>query len=585
MKRFVVALALIMAVAGAAGCSKPAPEKPVAFPDIDGNAVLQHTKVLSSDGYEGRAPGTKGEELTVSYIQDEFRKAGVKPGNPDGTFIQKVPLVGITPDPTAALTFTKGAKQATLKFKDDFVAWTKRVATPGRMQFGDVTVTGDETVASETVGVNGSEMVFVGYGVQAPEFNWDDYKGVDLHGKTMVVLVNDPPVPDPNDPSRLDPKVFGGRAMTYYGRWTYKYDIGAEKGVAGVLIVHETAPAGYPWSVVQSFSGERFDLVTANKNMDKAAVEGWITLDQAKKLFAMAGKDFDALKQQAVSRGFHPVPLGVTASTTLQNKIREVDSRNVLGRLEGGDPKLKDEYVIYTAHWDHFGVGRPVNGDRIYHGAVDDASGVAGLIELARAFAKLPTPPKRSLLFLAVTGEEQGLLGSEYYATHPIYPLTKTLADLNMDAFNDVHGKTTDITIVGLGNSDLDDYARTVAAEQGRVLRPDAEPEKGFYYRSDHFSFAKQGVPALDPDGGIDIIGKPPGYGMKIRDEYTARDYHKPSDVVKPDWDMSGAVEDLQFMWMVGYDVAQAASYPQWKPGTEFKAKREAELKKAGAAR
>jgi Zn-dependent M28 family amino/carboxypeptidase len=443
-----------------------------------------------------------------------------------------------------------------LKYLQDFVAWTRREA-PG-------------------AGIDNSSLVFVGYGAQAPEFNWDDYKGVDVKGGTLVMLINDPPVPDPKDPKKLDPKVFGGEAMTYYGRWTYKYDIGAQKGAAGVLIVHEAGPAGYPWSVVQGFGGERFDLLSPNKNMDRASVEGWITLDQARKLFAMAGRNFDALEKRAATREFRPVPLDVTASVNFQNKMRRVDSRNVIGRLDGSDPKLHDECVVCSAHWDHFGTG-PAG---VYHGAIDNASGVAGLIELARAFGRLRVKPKRSLLFVSVTGEEQGLLGSEYYVEHPVCPLTKTLADINLDTMN-VHGKTNDVTVVGLGKSDLDDYAHRVAARQGRVLSPDPEPAKGFYYRSDHFQFAKQGVPALDTKQGVHFVGKPADYGMKIRDYYTEHDYHKPSDIVRSDWNLSGAVEDLQLLWMVGYEVAQATRYPEWKPGTEFKAKRDAELKKA----
>jgi Zn-dependent M28 family amino/carboxypeptidase len=331
---------------------------------------------------------------------------------------------------------------------------------------------------------------------------------------------------------------------------------------------------------VQGFGGERFDLVTPDKNMSKASVEGWITLGEVKKLFAMAGKDFDSLKKQALSRDFRPVPLEATASVSLHNKIRTIASRNVMARLDGSDPKRKEEFVIYTAHWDHLGIGRPVNGDKVYHGAVDNASGIGGLIEIARAFSSR-TAPKRSILFLAVTGEEQGLLGSEYYATNPVYPLSKTLAEINMDGLN-VHGRTKEVTIIGLGMSDLDDYARRAAAEQGRTVRPDAEPEKGFYYRSDHFSFARQGVPALDPESGIDYIGKPEGYGRKMRDEYTENDYHKPTDIVRTDWIMDGAVEDLRLLWKVGYDVANADHYPQWNPGTEFKARREAQLKAAG---
>jgi Zn-dependent M28 family amino/carboxypeptidase len=525
------------------------------LPSIDMNAVLSHTRVLSSDAFEGRAPGTKGEEVTVNYLVDQFKRVGLKPGNTDGTYIQKVPLVGITPTP-APLVLRKGPAQQTLKWKDDVVAWTKHVA--------------------ETASLDNSELVFVGYGVVAPEYNWDDYKGLDVKGKTLVMLVNDPPVPDPSNASELDPKTFGGKAMTYYGRWTYKYDIGAQKGAAGVLLIHETGPAGYPFSVVQGKTGEQFDLITPDKNMGRAAIEGWITLDQGRKLLKMAGQDFDALKQQAATREFKPVPLGVTASMTLHNKLRTIDSKNVLARLDGGDPKLKDEFVVYTAHWDHFGK----NADGIFHGAEDDALGCASLIEMARAFTKLPAPPRRSILFLAVTAEEQGLLGSQYYSVTPIYPLAKTVADINMDSWN-VHGRTKDLTLVGYGASDLDDYARDAAGEQGRLVHADAEPEKGFYYRSDHFNFAKQGVPALDPDGGMQFIGKPADYGQKMRDEWNEQRYHKPADVVMPEWDMTGTREDVKVFFAIGYRVAQADKMPEWKPGNEFKAKRDAVLKGA----
>jgi len=526
------------------------------LPSVDTNAVLEHTKVLSSDEYEGRAPGTKGEELSVSYIADQFKKVGLQPGNPDGTYFQKVPLVGITPDPKTELVFAKGGTTRRLKFKDDVVAWTKHVA--------------------DSATIDKSDIVFVGYGVVAPEFNWDDYKGVDVKGKTLLMLVNDPPVPDPGRADKLDPKTFGGNAMTYYGRWTYKYEIGAQKGAAGVLIVHETAPAGYGFNVIQGKTGEQFDLVTPDKNMSRAAIEGWVTLDQAKALLQMAGQDFDALKKTAATRDFKPVPLGVTASMTIHNTLRTIDSRNVLGKLAGADPALKDEYVVYTAHWDHF--GRTADG--IFHGAEDDALGCASLIEMARAFQKAPAPPRRSILFLAVTAEEQGLLGSQYYATMPLYPLAKTVADINMDSWN-THGRTKDLTLVGFGASDLDDYARDAAAEQGRVVHGDAEPEKGFYYRSDHFNFAKEGVPALDPDGGVDFIGQSADYSKKVRDEWTEHIYHTPKDVVTPDWNMQGVAEDLKLYLAVGYRVAQSDKMPEWKPGNEFKAKRDAMLKRS----
>jgi len=523
-------------------------------PAFTAQAVMDHVKVLASDAFEGRAPGTKGEDLTVAYITDQFRKVGLKPGNPDGTYIQKVPMVGITADPATTLVFRKGDATQTLKFKDDVVAWTKRV--------------------QKTVSLTASDVVFVGYGIQAPEYQWDDYKGVDLAGKTMVVLINDPPVPDPSDPGRLDPQTFGGRAMTYYGRWTYKYEMGAERTAAAVLIVHETGPAAYPFSVVQSKVTEQFDLVAADNNMSRSAVEGWITLDQAKKLFALAGQDFDALKERAATRAFTPVPMGVTASMTLNSTIRMVDSRNVLGKIQGSDPALKDEYVIFTSHWDHYGIGPEINGDRIYNGALDNATGIGGMIELGRTFATLPVAPKRSLLFLAVTAEEQGLLGSDYYARNPIYPLNKTLAVVNMDALN-IYGRTKDLTVVGLGASDLDDYARDAATAQGRVLRADPKPENGGYFRSDHFPFAKQGVPAISAGGGDDYIGRPAGWGQKVQDAYTAQNYHKPSDEIRPDWDLSGALEDLQIYYAIAARAADTTRWPDWKPGSEFKTRRD----------
>lgn len=549
---------LVFSFLACGGSSGPSPEPTTlsvsALPPIDGRAVLEHVKVLSSDEYEGRAPGTRGEELSVTYMVDQLKRLGLKPGNSDETYIQKVPLAGIAVQGSPMMSFRKGNRRQDLKWKDDYVAWTKRFL--------------------ETVSLDNSEMVFVGYGVQAPEFSWDDYKGVDLKGKTMVVLIGDPPVPDPADSAALDPKTFGGRAMTYYGRWSYKFEMGAKMGAAAVLIVHETGPAAYPFSVVQSKVTEQFDLVAPDKNMGRAAAEGWITLDQAKTLFAAAGQDFEALKKGAATRAFKPVPLGTTASVILKNALRTIDSTNVVARLEGSDPVLKDECVIYTAHWDHFGIGPEINGDKIYHGAIDNASGVGGVIELARALTKVNPPPKRSVLILFVTAEEQGLLGSTYYALHSIFPLAKTAGVINIDALN-VHGRTKDLVVVGLGNSELDDYMQNAAAEQGRVVKPDPTPEKGSFFRSDHFPFAKQGVPAINPSAGIDYIGRPADWGLKIQEDYTRNDYHKPSDKIRPDWDLGGAVEDLQLYLAVGYRVANAARLPEWKPGSEFKARRD----------
>jgi Zn-dependent M28 family amino/carboxypeptidase len=367
--------------------------------------------------------------------------------------------------------------------------------------------------------------------------------------------------------------------MTYYGRWTYKYEIGAKLGAAAVVIVHETEPAAYPFSVVQgSNTGQRFDLVTPDKNMGRCAVESWISRDAALELFRMSGQDFDTLKKKAITREFKPVPLGVTASMAITNTLRRLDSRNVIGKVAGSDPKLRDEFIVYTAHWDHLGIGTPADGDAIHNGALDNASGVAAMLEIARWFTRVQPKPKRSIVFAAVTAEEQGLLGSEYYAKLPIYPLAKTLANINIDGMN-MFGRTRDITVIGMGASDLDDYLREAAAAQKRVLRPDPEPEKGFYYRSDHFNFAKEGVPALYTDQGIDYIGKPERYGIEVRDRYTSEDYHRPSDEVKPDWTTEGAIDDAVLFAEVGYAVANASKFPEWKPGNEFKATREQRLR------
>src|SRR2546425_4833305 len=450
------------------------------------NGLLKHIQVLASDEFEGRAPGSRGEERTVNYLTEQFRRLGLKPGNPDGTYVQKVPLVGFTAEPRAS--FTIAGKQMELKFPDDYVAVSRKFVP-------------DVTVKNSTV-------VFVGYGVAAPEYGWDDYKGLDVNGKTLLMLVNDPAVPDPNDPGKLDEKMFKGKAMTYYGRWTYKYEIASEKGAAAAIIVHETGPAGYPYEVVSgSWSRENFDIQKPDKNMSRVAVESWITTDRAKELFTAGGQDFDALKKAAVSKDFKPVALNAKANIEIKNTLREINSSNVIGKVEGSDPALKNEYVIYSAHWDHLGRDPKLPGDQIYNGAIDNASGIATLLEIAEAFTKLATPPKRSILFLAVTAEEKGLLGSKYYATNPLYPLNRTLANINKDGVNQ-WGRTKDITMVGDDNSTLIDLLHEAAAAQGRVVNPDAEPEKGFYYRSDHFEFAKQGVPALYTDSGTDYIGK-----------------------------------------------------------------------------
>lgn len=551
------AFAALVALACMAPPATESDSMKTALNAITADGIMEHTKVLASDEYEGRGPGTPGEDLTVKYLTEQFQKVGTKPGNPNGTFVQKVPLVGFTGEPTAS--FTAGGKPISLEFPKDYVAVSRRFVPESK--------------------VENSEMVFVGYGVVAPEYGWDDYKGLDVRGKTIVMLINDPAVPDASDAAKLDEKMFKGKAMTYYGRWTYKYEIASEKGAAAAIIIHETGPAGYPFEVVSgSWSRENFDIQTPDKNMNRVAVESWITTDKAKELFAATGQDFDALKKAAVTKEFKPVPLNATANFTVKNTIREIESNNVLAKVEGSDPALKNEYVIYTAHWDHLGKDPKLQGDQIFNGALDNASGTAALLEIAEAFAKMKPAPKRSIIFLAVTAEEKGLLGAKYYAQNPLYPLNKTLANINMDGVNQ-WGRTKDITMVGDDNSTLIDLLRDVAKEQGRVVNPDPESEKGFYYRSDHFEFAKVGVPALYADTGIDYVGKDQNYSKSKRDEYTNNDYHKVSDHIKPDWDLTGAADDAQLLTIIGYRVAQAEKFPEWKTGSEFKAKRDETMK------
>ena len=524
--------------------------------------LAQHIQQLASDAFEGRFPGSLGEELTIKYLIQQFSVLGLQPGAPAGNYLQKVPLVGTRAVSKPKLVFTTATRKISLQHGDEFVAWTKREV--------------------EETSIQDSNVIFAGYGVVAPEFEWDDYKDVDVKDKTLIVLVNDPPVPDPVDPSKLDERMFRGKAMTYYGRWTYKYEMAAQKGVKGCLIIHETGPAGYPWGVVKrSWSGEQFNLVTADKNLPRCAAEGWLRYESARNLFQQAGHDLEALKKAAVRRDFKPVALDLKGSLFIDNTFRRMDSHNVIAKLEGSDPTLRDQYVIYLAHWDHLGKDPTLSGDPIYHGAVDNASGTAALLEIAKAFTQLQTPPRRSLLFLAVTAEEQGLLGSRYYSENPLFPVVQTVAAINLDGMN-VLGPTRDVTITGMGNSTLDDLVEAVCSEQGRIARPDPEPEKGLFYRSDHFSFAKQGVPALSLDPGVDYVDKPEGWGLKTREEYTRQHYHKPSDRYDPNWDLSGLVQDLKLLFKVGYQVARQDQYPTWKPTSEFRARRRQMLKKAG---
>jgi Zn-dependent M28 family amino/carboxypeptidase len=525
---------------------------------ITPDGLLAHIKILASDEFEGRAPGTKGEELSVKYISDQFKQIGLKPGNPDGSYVQEVPLAGIKSEPR--MSFTVGDKTTELKYPDDFVA------TSARLQ--------------PEIKVNNSDVVFVGYGIVAPEYGWDDYKDANVRGKTILMLINDPAIPDPKDPSKLDDKMFKGKAMTYYGRWTYKYEIAAQKGAAAAVIIHETGPAAYPYSVVKtSWAKENYEIDAPNKNKDAVEVRSWITLDATKKLLADCGQDFDGLKKSAITKEFRPVALNAKANIDIKQQIHSFKSHNVIGKLDGSDPKLQDQYVIYTAHWDHLGRHPELQGDQIFNGAIDNASGVASIIQLAGAFTKLNPPPKRPVLFMATTAEEAGLLGAKFYAEHPPYPLEKTLADINIDTVNP-WGKTRDIEDLSNNNSTLDDLLAAAAKRNGRVMAPNSQPEKGSFYRADHFEFSKLGVPVLYTGGGKDFIDKPADFGQQKKDDYTAHNYHQVSDEVDPNWDLSGAVQDIDLLFEVGYQVANDDKFPEWKSDTEFKAKRDAMLKK-----
>ena len=520
---------------------------------ITPDALLAHIKVLSSDEFEGRAPGTKGEELTVKYVTEQFKTLGLKPGNPNGTYTQEVPLAGIKSNPK--MVFTVDGNKTDLKFPDDYVASSARL--------------------QENIKINNSDIVFVGYGTVAPEYGWDDYKDVDVKGKTILMLINDPQIRDAKDPRQLDDKMFKGRAMTYYGRWTYKYEIAAQKGAAAAVIIHETELAAYPWSVVKSsWATENFELDAPNKNMHAVPVQSWVTLDVAKKLLSDCGQDFDTLKKSAITKEFRPVPLKAKASVDLKQTLRSLKSNNIIGKMEGSDPKLKDEYVIFTAHWDHLGRDTTLPGsDQIYNGAVDNASGVAAVIQLAAAFSKLNPLPKRSLLFMATTAEESVLLGAKFYAQQPLYPLEKTLADINIDSMN-VWGKARDIEDISFGFSTLNDMLAEAAKRQGRTSIPSSRPEKGNVYRADNFEFSKAGLPSLYIGKGEHLISRPPDAPLRS-DEFDSKDYHQVSDQVQSDWDLAGAVQDIQLLVEVGHQVANGTKFPEWKPGTEFKARRD----------
>ena len=566
----------LLPLALAAALAACAPPKPYPLPEptppaeqvaaaaISATSLLENVSVLASDEFEGRLPGGAGEAKTIDFLEQQFRALGLQPGNPDGSYLQRVPLVGITGTPAIQISVGKAGKPLAMEHGKDYVAVTSRFLPE--------------------VTVSNSSLVFVGYGVQAPEYDWDDYKGLDLKGKTLVMLINDPPVRTlGGSGTELDPALFAGKGMTYYGRWTYKFEMASQLGAAAAIIVHETEPAAYPWSVVQnSWTGEQFELAAPDRNLGRVPVQAWMTVDKARALFAAAGKDFDELKRDAAHPNFTPVNLRAKASFQIRNTVRYVDSHNVVARLPGSDPALANETLVYTAHWDHLGRDPSLQGDQIFNGAVDNATGTAGLIEIARAYRALPAPPKRSVLFLAVTAEEQGLLGSRHYARNPLYPLAKTTGLINMDALNP-WGPTSDIQVVGSGKTTLEDVLAEVATARGRETVPDAHPEKGGYYRSDQFEFAKVGVPGLYACRGNRLIGQPEGAGEEKSKAFTASHYHGVGDQVRPDWNLEGAANDLRLLFEVGYRVAQDQAVVEWKDGAEFKAIREASLRKAAA--
>jgi len=505
---------------------------------------------LASDAFEGRKPGQPGEQKTLAWLEAEFRRLGLKPG-PDG-YLQKVPLVEITALPTAELKVKSEAGEAVFGYADDMVVWTRRVQAQSA--------------------IADSPLVFVGHGINAPEYGWNDYAGVDMHGKTALILVN--------DPGYRDAALFKGRKMTYYGRWTYKYEEAMRQGADAALIVHQTGPAAYGWDVVRnSNTGPLLEPDAADGHAGRIAIEGWVTLDATRRICALAGQDFDALEKAATRKGFRAVALGVNASVAVRSAVRHAVSANVVGVLPGS--RHPGEYVIYMAHWDHFGKSLAVGpqNDGIYNGAVDNATGVAGILEIAKAFRAGPKPD-RSVVFLAVTAEEQGLLGSAYYAANPLFPLAKTAAAINIDAMPPV-GRTRDVEVLGFGASQLEEYLKDAAAKSQRVLRPDSQPEKGYFFRSDHFNLSKVGVPSLYIKPGIDSVDHPAGWVEQWQRDYVANRYHKPSDEYDASWDVSGSIEDFRLLYQVGRRVANGRLWPEWYPDSEFRAAREASQKAA----
>lgn len=532
----------------AAGCGQEAAQAPVT-PDMPlaGDSIRTHTRTLGSDEFMGRGPGHAGGDMAARYIADRFQQYGLEAVN--GSYLQTVPMIGYTTDPaTVKLSFTGPKGTLAAPYLDGFV-----------LNAGD----------PRSAGAGGSaEVVFVGYGITAPEVAWNDFAGVDVKGKYILILVNDPPAP------AEEPGLFGGPAMTYYGRWTYKWEEAARQGALGALIVHETEPAGYPWSVVRGGrSGEQFSLPPDPNGPPPAGMVGWVTQEVAASLLGLAGLSYDELKAAAARRGFTAVSTGVTATASLQATVRDVETANVVGLVRGS--RLPDDIITVTSHYDHFGIGEPIDGDSIYNGASDNASGVALLLEMARVYAALPDRPGRSVLFIATAAEEQGLLGSQWYVQSPLFPLNRTVAEVNLDGAN-LYGETDDVTIPGEERNGLGVFARARAAEMGLTIMPDAEPEKGYFFRSDHFPFAKAGVPALYPGHGRQYRGKPEGWGKQIAEEYTAKHYHAPSDEFSEDWVYGGAVQQGLLTLRIIWDIAQDTTWPNWNEGQEFKAARDA---------
>ena len=518
-----------------------------AFPPVSVETLKTVTETLSSDAFEGRAPATPAEEKTVAYIARQFEKAGLQPGN-NGSWFQDVPLVEITPDPGMVLTVSGKGVSLNLAFHRDMVARTRRL--------------------SPLVEVRGSDLVFAGYGINAPELGWNDYAGLDVRGKTVIVLVNDP---DWRQPLGQGP--FGGKAMTYYGRWTYKYEEAARQGAAAVFIVHDAEPAAYGWNVVDSSnSGPAIDLQSSDDGASRVAVQGWLTNDAARRLLAAGGQNLDRLTAAAGQKGFKPVPLPLQASIGIKASVRRMMSKNVIGILPGRD--RPGEVMLYSAHWDHLGRCPPAtDGDDICNGALDNASGVAGLVALADAHGKAPRTA-RSIAFLAVTAEESGLLGSQYYAEHPVYPLGQTVAGINMDVMS-VYGRSRDVVVIGKGKSQLEPVLDHYAALQGRRVEAEPTPERGYFYRSDHFSFSKQGLPMLFTEAGKDLRAGGSAAGKARSDDYIANHYHSPKDEYDPGWDWSGAVEDLQLYYAIGHALADGNQWPNWYQTAEFRAARD----------